>query len=500
MRLSRDIVLLMLFGPFLVSLSQAQNLNIYLLYDAVVESDLNNDGFIDASEVHNIDDVMMNRLVINSFYAEDYRYELLEIASHIGYDFNVGISSSDYNVVFENGTIEFPYGNLSIFQGEPSDTVYVKRGASNSTFTVEVFSGIQKVNSDKPYYGFFMADVDSMINVEKLWGENSSLKYVEFSPYAQNGVDFNLDGVSGIESIDLSSYSSIGSCEISGSTSLKTVCVFDGNESQVNDNTGLVEISSSCGDNIITNINQSVLNTLLAGGYDVNSDNYISFSEILLIDSLSLNNANIDSLNGIHLAENLVYLDVSNNNLDTIALANFPNLEYLNVSGNNITALDFSGVLVNGASTEELQTLSTGYGLDSLIVSDNDLTELDVSELSISYLAADNNPSLQTICVSQPQLDNQVQDWTKDPSATFSAGCSVITSSGNVGLVQNELYPNPATTFLQFTSGLSTIVSLEGKVVYQNTAQQTSVNVSNWSKGLYFAKFYNGENIKVIIR
>lgn len=92
---------------------------------------------------------------------------------------------------------------------------------------------------------------------------------------------------------------------------------------------------------------------------------------------------------------------------------------------------------MNGPSTEELQTLNTGYGLDSLIVSANDLTELDVSELSISYLAADNNPSLQTICVSQPQLDNQGQDWTKDASAEYSASCSVITSAGNITLVEN---------------------------------------------------------------
>lgn len=149
-------------------------------------------------------------------------------------------------------------------------------------------------------------------------------------------MDFNFYGVTGIESIDLSGYPSIGSCEISGSTSLKTVCVPAGNKSKVVDNTGSVEITSSCGNNIITNINQSILNSLLAEGYDLNSDNYISFSEMLLVDSLSLNNANIDSLNSIHLAENLVYLDVSNNNLDTIVLANFPNLKYLNVSGNNI--------------------------------------------------------------------------------------------------------------------------------------------------------------------
>lgn len=135
----------------------------------------------------------------------------------------------------------------------------------------------------------------------------------------------------------------------------------------------------------------------------------------------------------------MVYLDVSNNNPDTIALANFPNLQYLNISGNNLSTIDFTGVLVNAPSAEQLQTLSAGVGLDSLIVSDNNLTALDVSELSISYLAAENNPSLQTICVSQAQLENEVQDWTKDPSAIFSAGCSVISSAGNVTLVQNQL-------------------------------------------------------------
>jgi hypothetical protein len=295
------------------------------------------------------------------------------------------------------------------------------------------------------------------------------------------------------------------SINISGASNLNFLCVPDNHESKVT-STSTFGVSSDCSlansTNQINNQNTPLATALINANptVDVNGDNIIQGWELVQADTIIIPNANIDSLNGIHLAENLVYLDVSNNNLDTIELANFPNLQYLNVSGNNMSGLDFSGVFVNESTERELQTLGSGYNLDTLIVSDNNLTELDVSELGISFLAAEDNPSLQTICVSQAQLDNEVQDWTKDPSATFSASCSVITSSNNVVSMQNELYPNPAHNVVQFSDGLNVIVGLEGKVVFQNTAQQTSVNVGAWSKGVYFAKFKNGENIKLVIR
>ena len=241
------------------------------------------------------------------------------------------------------------------------------------------------------------------------------------------------DNYTGLEYIDLS-HTSTNSIYISNTSEIKFICVPSGFDSGSFNNlsSNIIGFSDNCSfadpTNQIADVNTKLANALINAipSIDFNGDNIIQGWELVRADSIIIPGADIDSLDGIHLASNLVYLDVSNNNLDTIKLENFPKLEYLNIAGNDISTIDFSGDLVSDEDTfDEVTPTTPESALDILIVDNNGLTSLDVSELNLSYLSAINNPSLDYICVSSDQMDNDTPNWDKDASTDYSVGCSI---------------------------------------------------------------------------
>ena len=78
-------------------------------------------------------------------------------------------------------------------------------------------------------------------------------------------------------------------------------------------------------------------NALIASGVDVDNDNEISYYEASLVTNLTLYNKNIHNLAGLTFFENLEYLDIRYNYIDTLAsFVALPKLEVLSVAGNMI--------------------------------------------------------------------------------------------------------------------------------------------------------------------
>lgn len=108
-------------------------------------------------------------------------------------------------------------------------------------------------------------------------------------------------------------------------------------------------------------------------GYDDEIDNYIKSIDVLLVEDLDISNKNISDITGLEAFESLVTLDASNN---------------------KITSIDpFFG-----------SSFGAGFKAGTLILSDNDLSDLDVSELHILGLLDVTNNPLTCIQVNENQL------------------------------------------------------------------------------------------------
>jgi hypothetical protein len=120
-------------------------------------------------------------------------------------------------------------------------------------------------------------------------------------------------------------------------------------------------------------------------GYDLNGDGRLSKMEISRVTRISLNERNIDKLDGIQYFTSLRNLECSRNNLTALDLSKNTKLEYLHCDNNKITKLTLGthknllvvDIVKNRISTVDLSGLT---GLVSLRCSDNNLSALDLSK------------------------------------------------------------------------------------------------------------------------
>lgn len=126
--------------------------------------------------------------------------------------------------------------------------------------------------------------------------------------------------------------------------------------------------------------------------YDRDKNGILSETELAAVTSISVNNQNISSLQGIEWFVNLSSLECYNNQLVSLDLSNNPELSFLHCAYNQLTSLD----------------LSNNPKLGSLYCSDNQLTSLNVSnnpELfwldcefnQLTSLDVSNKPELETL-------------------------------------------------------------------------------------------------------
>ena len=134
-------------------------------------------------------------------------------------------------------------------------------------------------------------------------------------------------------------------------------------------------------------------------GMDDVLDNYVKTADILYVENLNISNKNISDLTGLEDFKSLITLDASNN---------------------NITSIDpFFG-----------SNFGYGFILGSLILSDNNLSSLDISGLHILFLLDVRNNPLTCIQVNENQLSVIEGDGglvpmqvKKDEGVTVSLDC-----------------------------------------------------------------------------
>lgn len=131
-------------------------------------------------------------------------------------------------------------------------------------------------------------------------------------------------------------------------------------------------------------------NALLAHSptIDTNGDNEIQVSEAAAFtNSLYLNNMNINDATGINAFTNITQLIISRNNLTNLDISNLVNLESLDCSWQNLTTLDLSNNnLINNLNfrNNQISSINTSNlsNLTHYTCAQNQLTSIDVSNNS----------------------------------------------------------------------------------------------------------------------
>jgi Leucine-rich repeat (LRR) protein len=193
------------------------------------------------------------------------------------------------------------------------------------------------------------------------------------------------------------------------------------------------------------------------GGYlkiDSNNDGEIQEIEAQIVDSLNVDNSNIDVLDGISSFINLKKLNCGDNNLTSINISEIPNLEVFWLWSNPIGSIDVSQNinikdLRFGNNLLTSLDVSQNYNLQVLNCNNNSLTSLDLSQnLGLVYLECSGN-SLLSIDVSQ-NINLEVLSCSSNQLSTLDltnnlnlkelhCGYNVLTEidvSQNIGLIK----------------------------------------------------------------
>jgi Leucine-rich repeat (LRR) protein len=158
-------------------------------------------------------------------------------------------------------------------------------------------------------------------------------------------------------------------------------------------------------------------------------DGTVVTSKILGIKDLILNDLGIADLTGIEDFQDLENLVVSDNLLTRLDVSNNTKLKFVYAENNELTFVNVQDlsflekIAVEGNKLFSLDS-SSNPALQLLTLSDNDVEIADVSaNASLTTFSIENNP-LTCIKVSASQFGNIPANWSKDAGAIYSVDCN----------------------------------------------------------------------------
>lgn len=231
------------------------------------------------------------------------------------------------------------------------------------------------------------------------------------------------------------------------------------------------------------------------------------------LQSLYCNGNNLTTLNLTALV-NLTNLECASNKLTTLNLSKNTKLETLKTASNQLTALDLSKNLLLyalGCENNKIENIdiSLNVKLTSIDCRNNLLKSLNLNNgktLFFNLMKSTGNANLT--CIQVDDLNSvRVGTWQYDTKAAFSTNCQYNLGLNDVVLDNAiKVYPNPASHIVTINSpnpiDAVKIYSVTGALV-KTIANPTQVEVSGWSKGLYFFVFQIGTqylNKEIIVK
>lgn len=286
---------------------------------------------------------------------------------------------------------------------------------------------------------------------------------------------------------------------------------------------------------------QSTTTNLIAGGVkiDANDDGEIEISEVYPVYTLELYSRNITDITGIEYFVNLMYCNLSSNQIAHANFTNSPNLQTLGLADNQLQNLNVTGLtqlyFINcGANPLTAVDFSSLPALDTCICGGTNVTELDFSNNPVfRRLACNLNPNLVTVKINNgyPHVaSNTIYNscWDNTPNLTYvcvdtfeqaamedylhnSCGLTNVIVTDNCAM-SNESFttnnitiaPNPSNGVftLSFTTSLENatieVYNLLGQEVYiskLNNLDTYNLDLSGFTSGTYLLKINSNKEI-----
>lgn len=163
-------------------------------------------------------------------------------------------------------------------------------------------------------------------------------------------------------------------------------------------------------------------------GLDDRVDGSVKTSSIEGVTELIMDNKGITDISGISDFAELENLVVDGNSIVRLDLTENTKLKFIFAKDNALTFINVQNLNILEKIEAQNNVLSsmdvaTNSALQLLLLANNDVAALDVSNNpELNTLSVEDNP-LTCVRVSQAQLDNIPQNWTKDMDDTYALDC-----------------------------------------------------------------------------
>ncbi|TYB76320.1 T9SS type A sorting domain-containing protein [Bizionia myxarmorum] len=402
---------------------------------------------------------------------------------------NQGIDTNGFNGTILNSDAESII-SLNIYDKNINDLTGIEAfvnlrhlyGYNNNISQLDLSHNLALTILDVENNGIENLNISQNINLEELYVSNNLLQALTVSHLLDLAVlSANLNN--------------LNSLNVSNNSKLEALWCYSNNISILDLSNNYELESLFCGDNNLNALNISNnfdLETLSCASNNLHA---ISFSDCSDISFIDISNNLFTELD---LTQNsgVKRLMCDNNFITELELFNAPNLFLLYATNNLIEHIDVS-------MNDQLRHIRLG---------NNQLQTIDIRNSrndKISAFNADNNEDLSCIFVDNtnaPYLSN----WVIDIASHFvssETGCNALSVADEPSLVSFEIYPNPASDYLnirnlQPNSNIS-IFNTNGQMVKQHngTSGLNTLDISHLSSGMYLVKVasLNQSLIKKII-
>ncbi|QSB28880.1 T9SS type A sorting domain-containing protein [Flavobacterium sp. CLA17] len=319
-----------------------------------------------------------------------------------------------------------------------------------------------------------------LLAISAVQSQNITIPDVKFKAFLVGKTEINTDGDAEISKTEAEAFTGYMDC------SWQSIKNLSGIEAFIN----LTGLNANYNDLITVDLSS---NTKLDGLYVVGND--------------------LTALNTSALV-NLETLECGTNKIPSLNLSNNTKLERLRTGSNLLTALDLSKNLLLydlGCENNKIVDIdiSLNVKLTSIDCRANKLRSLNLNNgktLFFNLMKASLNPDLS--CIQVDDLNSvRTTTWIYDQTVTFSINCQYNLGLNDVVLNNTiKVYPNPASHTVSISSpdpiDAVKIYSATGALV-KTIANPSQVEVSNWSKGVYFFVFQVGNqylNKEIIVK
>lgn len=242
-------------------------------------------------------------------------------------------------------------------------------------------------------------------------------------------------------------------------------------------------------------ITDSNLKNYILSNYDTNTDGKIDENEVLNVNRIECPNMGINSFDGMDWFTNISYIDLSDNNLESIDIGSFTNLTELNLSGNMITTISFArtkGVTSLNLSSNQLTEIDNFSNLKNLVTAD--LSNNKLTAINADYLMklTDFNVSNNELSTCSVHYDTKLAHF--DCSYNNLTELNIWTLSGVVtfNCSDNPLINIKHTTYMK---GLTELNCSRTDIVTLDLSQNTVLSKLDAIECPNLTDIYVGDNV-----